>query len=148
MRIYLSLSLTLFLPLLSCHSPNPEAQLEQWTAEIVAVEKAFNDMAQADGLAKAFQFYAAEEGVLKRGQAIIKGKEAIGQFYTDNARPNSTLTWAPTFVDVSESGDLAYTYGDFTFTFPDSLGNLQESTGIFHTVWKRQADGNWRFVWD
>jgi len=58
------------------------------------------------------------------------------------------LEWAPDFVDVSSSGDLAYTYGKFTFSFKDSLGNKVENKGIFHTVWKRQSNGEWKFVWD
>ncbi len=30
----------------------------------------------------------------------------------------------------------------------DSIGNDIDNKGVFHTVWKRQADGEWRFVWD
>lgn len=132
--------------LLGCGSHNQD--LEKWKKEIVEVEKAFNDMAQQEGLVKAFEFFAANDGVIRRSKKIIKGKEAIRKWYENDVQPNETLTWKPTFVDVSKSGDLAYTYGNFTFTFPDSLGNMKQNTGIFHTVWKRQADGSWRFVWD
>lgn len=132
--------------LLGCNDPNKD--LEKWKAEIVATEKAFNDMAQEEGLANAFAFYAADDGVIKRNNTIIQGKEAIRARYENNDGPEGTLTWAPTFVDVSRSGDLAYTYGDYTFTYPDSLGNMKSNAGIFHTVWKRQTDGTWRFVWD
>ena len=58
------------------------------------------------------------------------------------------LIWKPDFVDVSASGDLAYTYGAYTYSYKDSTGAIVEQGGIFHTVWKRQADGGWRFVWD
>ncbi len=131
-----------------CTGTDPEANIDQWKAEILSVEKAFNDMAQREGLTKAFEYYAAEDGVIRRSKKVIKGKDAIRKWYENDVRPNETLTWTPTFVDVSQSGDLAYTYGNFTFTYPDSLGNLKANKGIFHTVWKRQADGNWRFVWD
>ena len=57
-------------------------------------------------------------------------------------------SWKPDFVDVSSSGDLGYTYGQYTFIRLDSIGNETASQGIFHTVWKRQSDGNWRFVYD
>lgn len=125
-----------------------ETTIEAWKAEIVAVEKAFNDMAQAEGLAKAFEHFAAPDGVIKRRKEVLQGKAAIRAYYDKDVRPGETLTWQPTFVDVSNSGDLAYTYGDYTFSYPDTLGNIKESTGIFHTVWKRQTDGNWKFVWD
>ncbi|NER16122.1 YybH family protein [Spongiivirga citrea] len=142
----LILVLLLFISI-GCTDRN-QNDLENWQAEIIKVEKDFNDMAQKDGLIKAFEFYAAKDGVIRRGKKVIKGKEAIANWYQKDVRPNETLTWKPTFVDVSESGDLAYTYGDYVFTSLDSLGNKKENKGIFHTVWKRQKDGNWRFVWD
>ena len=46
------------------------------------------------------------------------------------------------------SRDLGYTYGHYTFSYIDSGGNKIENKGVFHTVWKRQSDGTWRFVWD
>ena len=130
-------------------SVNPD-QIEKWKQEIMDAEKAFNDMAQEEGLDKAFEYYAAPDGVLRRRHKIVKGKTAIRQWYEEDMRPNETLTWQPTFIDVSNSGDLAYTYGDFVFTYPhpDSAGVMKENKGIFHTVWKRQADGSWRYVWD
>ncbi|MFP2996084.1 nuclear transport factor 2 family protein [Spongiivirga sp. MCCC 1A20706] len=136
----------LLLILTSCN--NSYQNDEKWKKEIIQVEKDFNDMAQKEGLVKAFEYYAAKDGVIRRGKKVIKGKESIAKWYQNDVRPNETLTWKPTFVDVSVSGDLAYTYGDYVFTSLDSLGNKKENKGIFHTVWKRQKDGNWRFVWD
>ena len=111
-------------------------------------EKDFNDMAQRDGLDEAFSYFAAPKGVIKRGKKVVKGKAAIKEWYKKDMRPNETLTWKPTFIDVSNSGDMAYTYGDYVFTSFDSLGNAKKNKGIFHTVWKRQTDGSWKFVWD
>lgn len=148
MRKYLPLIFLFLLITLGCNNSNKEADQAKWKAEIVSVEKAFNDMAQKEGLVKAFEYYAAPDGVIKRGKNVHKGKAAIAQWYKKDVKPNETLTWTPTFVEVSQSGDLAYTYGDFIFTYPDTLGNLKQNKGIFHTVWKRQADGEWRYVWD
>ncbi|MBC2845185.1 YybH family protein [Winogradskyella flava] len=131
-----------------CHTSEKTSEMEQWKSEIIAVEKAFNDMAQKDGLTKAFEHYAAENGAIRRGKKIIKGKKAIGEWYKKDVRPNESLSWSPTFVDVSKYGDMAYTYGDYTFTYQDSLGTKKENKGIFHTVWKRQQDGSWKFVYD
>lgn len=146
MRKYLSAVPVLFFLLVGCNNSNKK--IEKWKTEIKNVEQAFNDMAQKEGLVKAFEFYAADEGVIKRNKKIVKGKGAIAKWYKDDVRPNETLTWTPTFIDVSKSGDMAYTYGDFVFTYPDTLGNMKSNSGIFHTVWKRQTDGNWKFVWD
>jgi len=150
MKKNLLFTLTIGCLLFGCNNAPTEDEMKKWKAEIANVEKAFNDMAQKEGLTKAFEFYAAPDGVLRRKHKIIKGKKAIEQWYQNDVKPNETLTWTPTFIDVSKSGDLAYTYGDFTFTYPDpdTLGKLKKNNGIFHTVWKRQADGSWRYVWD
>ena len=148
MKLY-SLGFSIFLLLISaCKRSEKTDDLENWKAEIITVEKAFNDMAQEKGLEKAFEFYAAKDGVIRRGKNIIKGKQAIGNWYKEDVKPNETLSWIPTFVDVSASGDMAFTYGDYTFSYLDSLGNKKVSKGIFHTVWKRQKDGSWRSVSD
>jgi len=146
-RYALAVAAILF-SLTACDDAPSDVEIEKWKAEIVAVEKAFNDMAQQEGLVKAFEHYAAADGVIRRGKKVVKGKAAIAAWYENDVKPNETLTWVPTFVDVSQSGDLAYTYGDYIFTYPDTLGNNKENKGVFHTVWKRQSDGNWRFVWD
>lgn len=142
------LFLFLFLLFNSCQPSTSESEIAKWKAEIAQVEKDFNDMAQREGLVKAFEFYAAPDGVIKRGKKVIKGKKAIAEWYRNDVKPNETLTWEPTFIDVSQSGDLAYTYGDFTFTYPDTLDKMKTNKGIFHTVWKKQDNGTWRFVWD
>lgn len=144
----LSVIVVLIFTLAGCQGPTSPEQMDEWKAEVRTVEKAFNDMAQEEGLIKAFEYYAAEDGVIRRSKKIIKGKQDIREWYEKDVRPNETLTWAPTFVDVSESGDMAYTYGDFVFSYRDSTGAIKQNKGIFHTVWKRQANGEWRYVWD
>ena len=134
--------------LISCNTPEAKNNVEKWKAEIIQVEKDFNDLAQKIGLADAFYEYAANDGVIRKSGKLVEGKIAIQEWIKNDVRPNETLTWKPTFVEVSRSGDLAYTYGDATFTFIDSLGNKKEKTSVYHTVWKRQKDDTWKFVWD
>ena len=133
---------------ISCNTADSIHDIEKWKDEIMQVEQDFNDLAQKVGLPDAFYVYAAHDGVIRKSGKLFEGKTAIKQRIESGVRPNETLTWMPTFIDVSRSGDLAYTYGDATFTVIDSLGNKKERTSVYHTVWKRQADGNWRFVWD
>ncbi len=148
MKTYISLIATIFLTLMGCNNTENNKDMEKWISEIRNVEKAFNDMAQEQNISKAFEYYAAEDAVIKRNEKIIKGKKAIKAWYEKNGNPNQSLTWEPTFINVSNSGDMAYTYGNYMLTYIDSSGIRKESTGIFHTVWKRQSDGTWRFVWD
>ena len=52
------------------------------------------------------------------------------------------------YIDVAASGDLAYSYGDYQFSALNENNEPVEASGIFHTVWKRQSDGSWKYVWD
>ncbi len=135
------------LVVISCNQKMDD--VEKWKKEITDTELAFSAMAKTEGISKAFITYAAEDAVLLRNNKLIKGKEKLKANYEGNsALQKASLTWAPDFVDVSSSGDLGYTYGRYVYTATDSVGNIQTNEGIFHTVWKRQADGSWKFVWD
>lgn len=136
--------------LYACNPGSENGPVEQWKQEIVNTEHDFAAMAGEVGIEEAFLHFAAQEAVLMRNNTVVKGKESIREFFQNQQLPYSdiSLEWAPDFVDVSASGDLGYTYGQFVFSFTDSTGNTVENTGIFHTVWKRQPDGTWRYVWD
>ena len=144
------LNLVLFLVLCSCSMEEEKKSIELWKAEIMETEKSFTEMAGEEGIAKAFMAYAAEDAVLMRNNVLVTGKdELVKHFEKQSTGPkDEKLSWKPDFVDVSASGDLAYTYGHFTYSYTDSTGTTIENKGVFHTVWKRQADGSWRFVWD
>jgi len=148
MKNPIKILLPILMLLISCNTSETKGNVETWKAEVIQVEQDFNDLAQKIGLADAFYTYAANDGVIRKSGKLVEGKVAIQEWIKNDVRPNESLTWKPTFVDVSRSGDLAYTYGDATFIFIDSLGNKKERTSVYHTVWKRQEDGHWRFVWD
>jgi ketosteroid isomerase-like protein len=140
-RTYLSMLCVLCAISVSCsHS------VENDRALIAGAESDFASMAEEEGIAEAFFYFAADSAVILRGGKLIKGKGAIKEYYQKNLKPGTKLLWAPDFIDVS--GDIGYTYGKYTHMVPDSAGNMTESHGLFHTVWKRQPDGGWRYVWD
>lgn len=139
--------ISIVLAIWSCQSTTPD-QGEDWKAEVTETEKAFAQMAKDSGLHKAFVHFAAPDGVIQRNRTVLRGKKAISEYYEGRYATEPTLEWTPEFVDVSSSGDLAYTYGPYRFITVDSTGTENVATGIFHTVWKRQSDGSWKYVWD
>ena len=146
MKLVVIIFLTFFF-LASC-KPDKVALMEKAKKEIEATEKEFAILCRNEGIEAAFFKYAADDAVIHRDNKIIKGKSAIREFYKDRPLKNSSLVWVPEFVTVSTSCDLGYTYGNFVYTSRDSLGKINEFKGIFHTVWKKQPNGVWRFVWD
>lgn len=122
---------------------------EKWKKEIADTEKAFATMAQEKGLSFAFLHFAAEDAVLNRNDSLLMGKTAIANWFEQQPMtPGATLTWSPDYIDVSSSGDLGYTYGRYLFGMTGPDGQKVQRRGVFHTVWKRQTDGSWKYVWD
>ena len=112
-------------------------------------EKAFEKMTSVKGISEAFYYFADENAVIKReDDTLISGKENIRIYYEKKGLNDATVNWTPDFIDVSKSGDLGYTYGKYSWKIRDSDSNIVENKGVFHTVWKRQKDKSWKYVWE
>jgi ketosteroid isomerase-like protein len=142
------LLLSLLCVVCSCANRSGDVDPDQIKEEIVAVETAFADAAGKHGVKRAFLTYAADEAVLVRGSRVIKGKVEIENYFDQSTHSDVSLKWKPEFVDVSLIGDMAYTYGPYTYSAKDTSGTEVNVSGIFHTIWKRQDDGSWKFVYD
>ncbi len=103
----------------------------------------FSESAAANGFRKAFLEYMDEDGILLRDKHHpIMGGDAIKYISSIN---DSTfkLEWEPQGGDVAKSGDLGYTYGEYTL-YNDSA--VQKGTYV--TIWRKQENGKWKFVVD
>lgn len=142
--------LPVILLLSSCTVEIEKDSLEKWKSEIVEAETNFSAMAVEKGIPEAFISFAAEDAVLMRNNKLVVGKQDLIAYLENQPVDvqDERLSWKPDFIDVSASGDLGYTYGQFIYSYTDSTGTTIENKGVFHTVWKRQDDGSWKFVWD
>lgn len=144
-----TMGIVLSLALLASCKKEVKVNAEQVKIEVITAERAFEKMAADMSLAEAFYSFAADSAVIKRpGDTLIVGREGIRNYYDTDYFKKSKVKWTPDFVDVSKDGTMAYTYGPYVWTSTDSTGTVTESRGVFHTVWKRQLDGTWKYVWD
>lgn len=120
---------------------DPEKDIEE-------AESEFAEMASEKGIPEAFTYFADDNAVILRNNMIIRGKDSIRLWFSEQSFSNVSLQWKPDFIEISKSGDLAYTYGKYIYTTIDSSGKEISSNGVFHTVWKKQPDGSWKYVWD
>jgi ketosteroid isomerase-like protein len=117
--------------------------------EIRAVEERFQNDLKTYGAENAFYKYAAENAVIKRGKdSLIFGNLAIKNYYSNPAYRNAIAEWKPDYVDISDDGSMAYTYGKYKWSFTDEKGKTTIYEGVFHTVWKKMNDSSWKYVWD
>lgn len=116
------------------------------TEAMVETERAFAKLSEDQGTRLAFMAYIADDGILFRPRAV-KGK----QWMTDHPVPSSdkrpVLSWYPSVADTSLAGDLGYSTGPWEFK-GDVKDEAPVAWGMFLTVWKRQADGSWKFAID
>lgn len=134
---------------LGCTAKIETKTTDDYKNEIAKAEKEFGKLVSEKGIAEGFYQFADANAVIKREHdTLIIGKENIKNYYSNAKYKNATVTWSPDFIDVSESEDMAYTYGKYQWQTKDANGNIKKVNGIFHTVWKKQSDGNWRYVWD
>jgi ketosteroid isomerase-like protein len=73
-------------------------------------------------------------------------RSTIEKFVAD---PALTVTFASDRTGVAQSGDLAYTRGHYSTTSTDPATKQPKvENGSYLTVWRKQADGNWKAVED
>lgn len=109
-------------------------------APIVAAERAFAADFPALGLAGSFRKWGHPEGVIvAEGQA-----RTVSELFADAPgvrQPGEPLiAWWPLFAGIARSGEMGFTTGP--------AARDQEGYGHYLTVWRRQADGSWRWIYD
>jgi len=105
--------------------------------------------ATSHDLNRVLPFWADDATILVPGVPPIVGKEAIRKYVTESfATPGFSITWKTEKVEVSQSGDLAYSAGTnrISFNGPDGKSLTEEGRGV--TIWKKQTDGSWKCVLD
>lgn len=107
-------------------------------APVVAAERAFAADAPSLGIAGSFNKWSTPDAILIAGGRA----QRIGEVYPDGPRPadEPLLEWWPNFAGIARSGDLGFTTGGV------AVGGRR--TGHYFTIWKRQADGSWKWVYD
>ena len=118
--------------------PNSSALLE--------VDRSFSLFSEKNGANAAFLAFCHNEGVLLKPNSYpIVGIESVAQYLQSGSDSSYTLTWEPISAHIAQSGELGYTYGTWLLT---SKETEQESRGTYVTIWKQNANGDWRFVLD
>jgi ketosteroid isomerase-like protein len=117
--------------------------------EIINTDKAFSTLSKEKGMKHAFLQYASEDVVILRENSLPqKGKIAMVERFSTFSDTGFMLTWEPQFADVAASGELGYSYGIFTSVSKDEGGNPVIEKGTYVSVWKKDNEGNWKFVLD
>lgn len=98
---------------------------------------------------KIISYWSADAVVIPPGQPAIEGKAALKDFVTATQKiPGFRIHWVSDRVSFSPDGKFAYMHGrnETTLNGPDGKPMTIPGRGI--TVWRKEADGQWRCVID
>jgi ketosteroid isomerase-like protein len=113
---------------------------EQGKAALLEQERKFSQAAALNAYT-AFDLYLADDArLLRENAAPTVGKSAAAKLLPSAGR---ALTWTPAMCDISQSGDLGYTYGAFEL----NTRGVTLQRGSYVRVWKK-VGVNWKVVVD
>jgi len=114
---------------------------EDRAIEVRKAETAFA-RTMADRDLEAFLGFVADEAVFFGQTGAMRGVESVKAAWRPYfAGTTAPFSWKPEVVEVLESGDLAFSSGPVF----DPQGRR---VGTFNSIWRRDAKGNWRVVFD
>lgn len=94
-------------------------------------------------------YWSEDAVVLPPGQPALRGKAAIRAYVAQSLEiPGFRIHWKSSNVRFSPDGNLAYMDGANEVTVPGADGKPVTHSGRGITVWRRDADGQWRCVVD
>ena len=129
-----------------CFVVQMSAQAQSALQEMVKTEQAFSKMAEEKNSRDAFMAFIADDGLLFRPGAV-NGKKWMLEHPVPPSDKKPLLAWQPAFAGMAASGDMGFTTGPWEFK-ADIKDENPQGYGHFVTVWKKQADGSWKFVVD
>jgi len=110
--------------------------------EVMAADVAFAGTAVQRGAGEAFGAWAAPDAAMLSGTF---GPEAIRAAFAGG--PPTSYRWAPVDGEGAASGELGWTVGTARVEATVD-GKPRVNHTKYLTVWKRQPDGSWRWVFD
>jgi ketosteroid isomerase-like protein len=105
---------------------------------------------RAKDLNPLMSFYAYEASFFPLEEPIATGRRTIHATWAHYlAIPGfANPRWQLTKVEISRSGDLAYTQGTYETSLEEVQGKSVTDRGKWVDVWKKQPDGVWKIVAD
>ena len=94
-------------------------------------------------------YWTDDARVYPPGMPVVSGRAAL-RGYVEGALaiPGFNITWTTEDAILSPDGQLAYLLSTNGVTLPRATGELVTTPGRAVTVWRKDADGEWRCAVD
>jgi ketosteroid isomerase-like protein len=125
----------------------PAQSNEEEMEAIQAADAAWMKVYHAKDLDKSLSFLDEQGSMLVSNAPMATGKDALAKAIARDFAAGD-LTWHGNKVGVARSGDLGYTTGTYEWTLKTGSGKTATDKGKYLTVWKKEADGSWKVLYD
>jgi ketosteroid isomerase-like protein len=124
----------------ACAAPSPR-DIRAAEREVADTERAFA-RTMADRDYAGFKLFLSEDAIFFSGSTALRGKQRVADAWQRFfEKPEAPFSWQPEQVQVLDSGELALSTGPVR----DAQGKL---FATFTSIWRREAPGQWRIVFD
>jgi ketosteroid isomerase-like protein len=132
-----------------CARPgSPKDTRAEDEATIRAYSQAYSEASHAKNVDKGMSFYADDALGFGTGSDTTTTKEATRADMEKGFSMPGTISWKTSKVVVARSGDLAYEYGHYTYTTPETDGKTKIRMGNYLLVWTKPPGGDWKISVD
>ena len=129
--------------------PGIKTQNAREVNDLAAADAAWLKAYQAKDAAAAAGFYAAEGAMLAPNRPLLSGKDVLTRFIAKSfTLQDYHISWHSEKAEVARSGDLGYTSGSYEMSFRQPRGKLFFDKGKYLMLWKKQANGTWKVLFD
>ncbi|MGB7022588.1 MAG: DUF4440 domain-containing protein [Candidatus Acidiferrales bacterium] len=126
-----------------------QAMQEQDEANIRAIDVAWAKAVASKDADQTTSVYSENGTLLAPGAPIASGKDAIRKTWAGLMGTRGfALSFAPTKIEISKSGDSAYEIGGYELTVNGKNGKPQTVKAKYVVVWGKQVDGTWKALVD
>jgi hypothetical protein len=142
-KIFVAPLIIMICIIISCNTKKSSTNSVDNTFQLLDTDRSFSKLSEQKGIKFALIQFIYNKGVfLRPGTFPLIGGQALN--YISQLDDNSyMMTWEPRGGSVASSGELGYTYGVYSLK-PNNKDTILYGTYV--SVWKKQADGNWKFV--
>ena len=120
------------------------------SAKLMQRDAEWADLATAGkDVEKILSYWTDDAVVMEPGQPAVEGKQAIRAYVTQSlSTPGFKIHWVSQKPTFSPDGKMAYMRGTDEMTVPGPKSALMTLHLQGYSIWRKDADGQWRCVVD
>jgi uncharacterized protein (TIGR02246 family) len=136
--------------LVACATTPPAFDATAESATLMKRDAEWADLAMAGkDVEKIISYWTDDAVIMEPGQPAVEGKQAIRAYVTQSVNtPAFKIHWVSQKPTFSPDGRMAYMRGTDDMTVPGPKGAPMTLHLQGYSIWRKDADGQWRCVVD